>query len=253
MLTGWGNTVAALAAAYILGWRRAALPGGSAWRLWAFLLGLVAMWAALASPIASWDQEHLTGHMIQHLLLMTVAAPLLLVGEPMRVLQQCLQAGASALCWRSLHPMLCWFIGTFTVLVWHIPSIFAFGMRWHGFQHATFLAAGLLFWIPVIRPWPTVAPWPSWSIPLYLFLATLPCDGLSAFLVFCGRNLYPQYCGVQAHCDMAASALEDQQRAGALMWFWVTFAYLVPAVVVTMRLLSAPKARAMALRGSAAG
>jgi putative membrane protein len=190
--------------------------------------------------------------MIQHLLLMTVAAPLLLWGEPMRVFQQGFRPGASAWGrtpaahggppgWRSPNPVLCWFAGTLIVLVWHVPALFAFGMRWHGFQHATFLVAGLLFWLPVIRPWPTVAHGPSWSIPLYLFLATLPCDGLSAFLVFCGRVIYPQYGALHAECSMSVSALEDQQRAGALMWFWVTFAYLVPAVLVTIGLLSGPK------------
>jgi putative membrane protein len=216
----------------------------STWRRWAFLTGVVALWAAVASPIAHLDRGHLTGHMIQHLLLMTVAAPLLLWGEPVRVFQQRFRPGTSGWCWRSPHPALCWFVGTFTVLVWHVPAIFAFGMRWHGFQHATFLVAGLLFWLPVIRPWPTVAHWPSWSIPLYLFLATLPCDALSAFLVFCGRVVYPQYGALHAECSMGISALEDQQRAGALMWFWVTFAYLVPAVWVTIGLLSEPKATA---------
>jgi Cytochrome c oxidase caa3 assembly factor (Caa3_CtaG) len=122
----------------------------------------------------------------------------------------------------------------------------------------------------VIKPWPTVSRWPRWSIPLYLFLATLPCDGLSAFLAFCGRVVYPQYAALHAHCGgspedgpprssgvdepptrafdevrvgahQAAApitALEDQQRAGALMWFWVTFAYLLPAALVTIELLS---------------
>jgi cytochrome c oxidase assembly factor CtaG len=233
------EALATLAVAYIFGWSRAAPRVRSAPRLWAFLLGTVALWAAVASPIARLDRGHLTGHMIQHLLLMTVAAPLLLWGEPVRVFQQCFRAGAPALCWRSPHPALCWFIGTFTVLVWHVPPVFSFGMSSHVFQQATFLVAGLLFWLPVIRPWPTVAHGPAWSIPLYLFLATLPCDVLSVFLVFCGRVVYPEYGALHAECGV--SALEDQQRAGALMWSWVTFAYLVPAVLVTIGLLSDSK------------
>jgi cytochrome c oxidase assembly factor CtaG len=109
-------------------------------------------------------------------------------------------------------------------------------MQWHGVQHATFLAAGVLFWVPVIQPWPTVSRWPRWSIPVYLFLATLPCDALSAFLTFCGRVVYPRYGSMHVHSGV--SPLEDQGRAGALMWFWVTIAYLVPAVLVTIELLS---------------
>jgi putative membrane protein len=220
------------------------LPGFlSPWRLAAFLAGALALWVAAASPLAHWDQGHLTGHMIQHLLIMTVAAPLLLLGEPLYVLGRRRQPSASG-GWRSPHPLLCWFAGTFTVIVWHVPALFELGMSWHGFQHATFFLAGLLFWVPVIRPWPTVARWPLWSIPLYLFLATLPCDGLSAFLAFCGRVIYPHY-AAHAHCDgPALSALDDQQRAGALMWFWVTIAYLLPAALVTIDLLS-PQKRAI--------
>jgi putative membrane protein len=241
MTSLWDIALAALAAAYLFGRRRAALYPSSAARLTAFLTGIVALWAAVASPIAQLDRGHLTAHMVQHLLLMTVAAPLMLWGEPMHVFHQGFRPGASAPRWRSPSPVLCWFVGTFTVLVWHEPAPFMFGMRWHGLQHATFFVAGLLFWLPLVRPWPTVAHWPRWSIPLYLFLATLPCDALSAFLVFCGRVVYPQYGALHAECSTSASALEDQQRAGALMWFWVTFAYLLPAVGVTIGLLAPQK------------
>jgi putative membrane protein len=234
----WDVVLAAVAAAYVSGWYRAAPRPGSDARLAAFLTGVVVAWGAVASPIASMDRGHLTGHMVQHLLLTTLAAPLLLWGEPLRVLHQGFRPQASEPRWRAPNPVVCWFVGTFIVLVWHVPALFTFGMRWHALQHATFLVAGILFWVPVTRPWPTVAHWPSWAIPLYLFLATLPCDGLSAFLVFCGRVVYPQYGALHAQCGMGASALADQQRAGALMWFWVTFAYLLPAVGVTIGLLA---------------
>jgi cytochrome c oxidase assembly factor CtaG len=71
---------------------------------------------------------------------------------------------------------------------------------------------------------------------LYLFLATLPCDVLSAFLVFCNRLVYPNYLSTPQHFNVLPIA--DQERAGALMWVWVTFAYLIPAVAITMQLLS---------------
>jgi putative membrane protein len=102
-------------------------------------------------------------------------------------------------------------------------------------EYATFVVAGLLFWRPVISAL-TVSKSQRWSTPVYLFLATLPCDVLSAFLVFCGRVVYPSY--LSAPRLFALSPLEDQQCAGALMWVAVTFAYLVPAVVITMQLLS---------------
>jgi cytochrome c oxidase assembly factor CtaG len=118
-----------------------------------------------------------------------------------------------------------------------VPGVFEIGMAHHGLQHATFLAAGLLFWLPVLRPWPTEYRGSPWSIPVYLFLATFPCDALSAFLAFCGRVLYPHYGAMHQHAA-SVSALDDQVRAGALMWFWVTVAYLVPAARVTIKLLS---------------
>ena len=229
-------TLLLVAGVYTWTWcasRRAEPSASSARHLLAFFLGLAFLWLGMASPIAHLDQGHLTGHMIQHLLIMTLAAPLLLLGEPFQA--------RSTSPWSAPHPVLCWLAGTGVVLAWHVPVVFAFGMRWHGFQHVTFLVAGLLFWLPVLRPRPTVSHWPRWSIPLYLFLATLPCDGLSAFLAFCGHVVYPQYGAMPAGCTMhlgGLSPLEDQARAGALMWFWVTIAYLVPAALVTIQLLS---------------
>src|SRR4030095_15572638 len=105
----------------------------------------------------------------------------------------------------------------------------------HHVERATFLTAGLLFWWPVIPSWPSVQH-PRWSIVLYLFLATLPCDGLSAFLAFCGRVVYSSY--LNAPRLFSLSPLQDQQCAGALMWTCVTIVYLIPATLLTIRLLS---------------
>jgi cytochrome c oxidase assembly factor CtaG len=77
---------------------------------------------------------------------------------------------------------------------------------------------------------------------MYLFLATLPCDALSAFLTFCDRVVYPQY--LSAHRLFDISPLGDQECAGALMWVWVTLAYLAPAAAVTIQMLS-PQRRAL--------
>ena len=230
------------AAAYLWRWRR---PGVSlpVARLWAFLSGLGTIWLAVGPVLGHLDQGNLTAHMVQHLLLMTVAAPLLLLGEPARVFHR---APSARIHLPAPHPLLCWLAGTGIVLFWHVPSIFELGMRWHLLQQLTFLVTGLLFWIPVIRPWPTVTSWPRWSIPAYLFLATLPCDALSAFLTFCGRVIYRRYCFTGG---LGISALDDQVRAGALMWFWVTIAYLVPAALVTMELLS-PRQRAGGVAGA---
>ena len=220
--------------------------------------GLFSVWAAAGSPLADMDHHLLIAHMAQHLLLMTVAAPLILLGAPavallhgipqrfvLSSLRPFLRYPPVRRAGRMItHPLFCWLASTATVIGWHVPTLFELGMqsqRWHEFEHACFLAAGFLFWLPVVQPWPSLARWPQWSVPLYLFLATLPCDALSAFLTFCNRVVYPHYRSAYRLFDI--SALGDQECAGALMWVWVTFAYLVPAAVVTVQMLS-PRRRA---------
>jgi putative membrane protein len=257
----------AVALVYLRGWHRLrkVLPTLlSGWRPAAFMGGVFSVWAAAASPLATLDHQLLTIHMLQHLLLMTVAAPLILLGAPVSALLQGMPQhfvrsalGPFLRCppVRRLgrivtHPVFCWLVSTAVVVGWHIPALFDLGIRsagWHKVEHASFLVAGILFWWPVIRPWPSLNNWASWHIPLYLFLATLPCDALSAFLAFCNRVVYPHY--LSAHRLFDLSALADQQCAGAFMWIGVTFAYLVPAAAVTIRLLSP---RRLALRVEAA-
>jgi cytochrome c oxidase assembly factor CtaG len=218
------------------------------WQPAAFLGGILVLLAASGSPLAMLDHHYLTAHMAQHLLLMTLAVPLILLGAPVITLLQGLpQSISEKLHQRSVqrwfapvltHPVSCWLACTAVVIGWHIPAVFQVGMRselGHSVEQLSFLAAGILFWWPVIQPWPAVARWPSWSIPVYLFLATLPCDALSAFLCLCNRVIYAHYLPFQV------AALKDQACAGALMWVWVTFAYLSPAAAITFRLLSPEK------------
>jgi putative membrane protein len=192
--------------------------------------GLAVVWITAGSKLAHLDHHLLTAHMVMHLLIMTVAAPLILFGS------------------RSILPRwrpqltLCWLAGTLTVLFWHVPTIFELALRtyvWHGFEHASFFVAGIVFWWPVFQP----APYSRWSVPVYLFLATLPCDALSAFLVFCGHVVYRPYLSVGSG-PFGLSPLDDQALAGALMWVTVTFAYLIPALLLTARLLSSDRTRA---------
>jgi cytochrome c oxidase assembly factor CtaG len=241
---------------YARGWIR--IHGASpdaipAWRFGAFLGGLFALWIALGSPLTSFDDELLTVHMIQHVLLMAVAPPLILLGAPALPLLHGLpqrfvrSALGPALRWQPLqklghtliHPAICWLSAMAALVAWHLPALFELGLRsefWHRVEHASFFATGLLFWWPVVQPWPTVARWPRWRIPLYLFMATLPCDVLSAFLAFCDRVVYPSYLSLPQ--TFFRSPLRDQECAGALMWVCATFVYLIPAVVVTTQLLS---------------
>jgi cytochrome c oxidase assembly factor CtaG len=214
---------------------------------------------AVGSPVAVLDAQLLTAHMIQHLLLMTFAAPLILLGLPVMPLlhglpQQFAQMVVGPLFrWPPVkrlgrmlgRPVFSWLVATTTLVGWHVPAIFTLALQsgaWHAFEQANFLVAGLLFWWPVVQPWPNAPAEPRWSILLYLFLATLPCDILSAFLVFSERVAYPVYLSASRQSDL--SVLTDQQCAGALMWTCVTFVYLVPAAILSTRLLAPRNSRA---------
>ncbi len=240
---------------YLRGWlrpRRLDLDRVQAWRASNFILGLFLIWVAIGSPLSALDHESLTAHMVQHLLLMTFAPPLILLGAPVKtfvyglphrfaqVVGQLFQSTGLHKVWSALtHPAICWLGAASTLVAWHIPAVFVLGLRsqtWHGIEQASFLATGLLFWLPVVEPLPNSLKWPESSILLYLFLATLPCDVLSGFLVFCDRVVYPVF--LSSPQSSGLSALEDQQCAGALMWTCVTVVYLIAAAIVTARLLS---------------
>ena len=235
---------------YLRGWRRSSGESARAipsWRLASFLFGMSLVWMALGSPLAAYDHDLLTVHMIQHLLLMAFAPALIWLGEPLLVFSRGIPRFAKFLReplaqWfgRALsQPALCWIVSALTLIGWHVPALFTLAMHsevWHGVEQSSFLVAGFLFWLPVIQPWPFTSIAPQWSILLYLFLATLPCDFLAGFLVFCDRVVYPVYFGMPRHSGF--SVLADQQCAAALMWAAVTLVYLVPAAILSTRLLS---------------
>jgi cytochrome c oxidase assembly factor CtaG len=241
---------------YTIGWlrlRAAFQDLISAWRLAAFLGGTVSLWIAIGSPVEAFDDVSLTVHMVQHLLLMAIAPPLILLGAPtlplVQGLPRCMARGGVApfLRWGWVkrlghlitNPAICWLAAAVALIGWHIPAVFELALRshgWHEFEHASFLGTGLLFWWPVVQPWPSTARWPRWSIPLYLFCATLPCDALSGFLAFCDRVVYSSY--LSAAQLLTTSPLQDQECAAAMMWASVTIIFLIPAVIVAIQILS---------------
>ncbi len=251
-------TIAMILAAfpYLRGWihlRSVSVHAIPAWRACSFVLGLFLIWLAVGSPLSTFDEELLTIHMLQHLLLMTFAPPLILLGAPVMPFlhglpRQFVQSvvgplfRCSPLQWIGRvisRPVFCWLAAAAALVGWHIPAAFTLGLQsesWHIVEHACFLGSGFLFWWPVVQPWPSVPRWPRWSMLVYLFLAALPCDILSAFLVFCDRVVYTVYLSTPKHFGI--SALADQQCAGALMWTCVTIVYLLAAAILTILLLS---------------
>jgi len=240
---------------YLRGWIYFRLSSADVipiWRAVSYFLGLLLIAIALGSPLAAYDHNLLTFHMIKHLLLMTFAPALILLGEPLRVFWIGMPSSARLSLRHDLrrptlrrfarmvtNPALCWIVSVLTLVIWHIPALFTLGVRsaaWHTVEQAMFLCAGLLFWWPVIQPWPSASTGPRWSMLLYLFLATLPCDILSGFLAFSDRVAYSVY--FSSPRLFGFSVLEDQQCAAAVMWTCITLVYLVPAAIISTRLLA---------------
>jgi cytochrome c oxidase assembly factor CtaG/ferredoxin len=223
------------------------------WRAWAFAGGLASVWVALASPLDALSGFLLSAHMVQHLLLMSVVPPLILLGAPLLPLLRGLPREVARdgvgpfLVWPALrriahaltHPVSCWLIMAITLCAWHVPAAFDLTLRsppWHKFEHACFLAASFFFWWPVVRPFPSRPHWPLWSVPVYLLAADLLNTSVSAILTFADHVLYVEYLKVPRL--FGTTALADQNCAGVIMWVPGSLVFLIPAVLIAMKYLS---------------
>lgn len=254
-------TIAILVVAmvYLRGWRLARVTRPlelPAWRAICFLGGLLVLWLALASPIDALGQFLLLAHMTQHWALMSVVPPLLVLGAPVvpflrglprqfvrEDLAPWMNAGPVRTFARIVgHPAFGWLSMNLAFLGWHVPAAYELALRsngWHDVEHGCFLFTSIAFWWFVIRPWPSHNHWSRWLILPYLISADLVNTGLSAFLAFCGRVVYPTYAAVPRIFDI--SALNDQSAAGAEMWVLGSIPFLVPAAGITLYLISSDR------------
>ena len=240
---------------YLRGWGRIRFTRQQlfpAWRAACFLGGLVSLWLAMASPVDSLDDVLLAAHMTQHLILMSIAPPLLLLGAPavplLRVLPRFIvgpvvrNVTLRSVFHQLTRPMVAWLAMNVTYLVWHTPGAYELALAspgWHQAEHLCFFSTSLLFWFPVIQPRPSAPRGSRWVMLPYLVGADLVNTGFSAFLTFAGRVIYPSYAA--APRVLGISALADQAAAGALMWVIGSICYLIPLAVIAFRLLSPQK------------
>ncbi len=240
---------------YLRGWillRRAGLPFLPTWRAASFLLGLLSLWVALASPLDTFSGFVLTAHMLQHMLLMMVAPPLILMGAPLIPLVRGLPIFAARefagpfLNWRVatrlgsflVRPVVALLLMGGAMFAWHTPRLYELALAssgWHEFEHACFFAASVIFWWPVIQPWPSHTHWPRWAAVPYLLIGDLQNTTLSAILVFSDRAIYSSYTTMPRLFDF--SAQQDQAAAGAIMWVVGSVAFVIPAVVIAVQCL----------------
>jgi cytochrome c oxidase assembly factor CtaG len=243
------------AAIYFRGWRQLTRRNDQRWnvgRLTAFVGGLLAIFLALASPVEPLAALLLQVHMVQHLLLTMVAPPLIWLGAPLLPVLHGLPkpirtewigpllrfAPLRRFATRLVHPVPALALFVAMNLLWHIPANYELALRsdgWHYLQHACFMGAGLIFWYPVIQPYPNRPRWSSWLVLPYLILADVQNTILSALLTFSGKVLYPYYAQVPRIGNI--SPLEDQSAAGVIMWVPGSVAFLAPLFWIGLRLL----------------
>jgi cytochrome c oxidase assembly factor CtaG len=245
----------ALGLVYTRGWfaiRKTRQVQFALWRLGAFLFGLAVIWLAIASPLDGFADALLSAHMVEHLLLMSFAPPLLLLGNPVVPLLRGLPHGVTVYVFGPLvrikalrtfshvlvTPLVAWLAMNLVFLGWHVPTAYDFALeneRWHQFEHLCFLGTSILFWWPIIRPWPTRAKYAGWLLLLYLVMADIVNTALSAFLAFCDRPVYGYYLREPNAFDI--SPLSDQRAGAVVMWVVGSLIFLIPAIVLTVRLL----------------
>ena len=241
---------------YLRGWRalcRTRPYQIESWRVACFLTGMLTVWIAIASPLDTLSGVLLTAHMIQHLLLMAVAPPLIVLGAPMVPMLRGLprffvREGLGPLfTLRTVHAierllasrLVAWLAMNLCFLVWHMPSAYDLALRspdWHEVEHASFLFTSILFWWHIIAPWPTTYKASRWLLLPFLLTADFINTGISAALTFSGRVIYPFYANAPRFFGM--SALSDQVSAGSLMWVMGSVSFLGAAMLLTLDIVS---------------
>lgn len=211
-------------------------------RHWAWAGGLAAVVAALLSPIETYSGALLTIHMVQHLLLQLVAAPLLLLAAPITLLLRSVGPATRGAMLVVLHsrlvrvltfPLLAWFLFAAVNWGWHLSDLYDYALEveWvHYLQHLTLFGVALLFWFPVIGadPGPWRLPYPVRLF--YLFLAMPQNSFLGVAILNAANVMYPHYATLVR--DWGPDPLIDQQAAGTLMWVWGDLTFLLAMFLV---------------------
>ena len=212
----------------------AGLPGREWWRPVLFGAGLATVAAALVSPLDGLALGSLVAHMVQHVLLLVVAAALLVTAAPMPTLLAglprpvrdtaahgwALVSASARSRWWPAWMAAAVVVQTAVMWAWHAPALYGAAVddkAVHAVEHLWFLGAGLLFWGALAAG---VASRRGAGV-VAMFVAALPGTALGAALTLAPRPWYPMY-----------PSLEDQQLAGVVMWGFAGAVYVVAAGVV---------------------
>lgn len=193
----------------------------------AFLLaGWLVVGVALSPPLDAAADEHLTAHMVQHMLLLAVAAPLLVLGEPIRFALDLLSpAGARRLAaglrWRPLslllHPLVALALFSAVVVVTHVPAVYDTTLGsapLHALEHLSYFLAGLVFWAAALGADPTARPLNPVALVGLLTAAMVPMVAVGTALATASGVVYSHYASVNGTAD----AIAEQTPAATAMW-----------------------------------
>jgi putative membrane protein len=186
-----------------------------------FYAGLATMFFALNGWLHDLSDSYLfSAHMVQHLLLALVVAPLLVMGLTAEMLRPVLALrGIGPVARWVTSPVRTFAIFNVVVAAWHLPPLYNFALAHHPVhivQHLMFLAASVLMWWPVLSPVPEL---PRLSYPgqmLYLFLMSIPMAIISVYIAYADGILYPMY--ASAPRVWGITPMNDQLIGGLIMW-----------------------------------
>jgi len=205
-----------------------------------FLLGMVFLVIASVSPVETLSGYLLSMHMVQHLVLTMLVAPLMLVGTPGWMLRPILRIpGALQIGQFLTNPVTTFLLFNMILCIWHVPRYYDMALRdpqVHQLEHVMFLLTALLTWWPVYSPLHEL---PRLSDPLllvYLFLSSLPPTILGALITFSDNVLYSAYLDAPRMWGMSAHF--DQQVGGLIMWIPGALVYFVVLTWIFFRWLN---------------
>jgi cytochrome c oxidase assembly factor CtaG len=251
--------VAISAVLYVLGGRaRAGTPlRRESLRTLSFFTGLAVIVIALDSPIDDYADTLFWMHMVQHVLLLTVAPPLILLGHPWPRMWRALPLRTRTVVGRAIagsgftaplrvlaRPLPAWILFNVTIVAWHIPAAYNATLTSnviHQLEHAMFFFFGMLFWARVVDPGP-LRPRLVWPMRIvYVSSAMVVGWVLAIALVVVQHPLYAHYADL-LHRPGGLTALGDQQIAGGIMWVLGSIAYTVTLLIGVYRWLAADNA-----------
>ncbi len=225
------------------------------WRSISYLSGLAVLWIATMSPIDVLSDQFFYMHMIQHLLLVMIAPPLLLIANPMPIALWGLPSSLRLEIGRGLRPGsrfrqvvrsvttpgLVWLYFVAVLVGWHDPRLYGLALTnelVHDLEHLSFLGTAVLFWWHVIGCAPHIHRRLSQGVRIGYALSVVPANALTGIAIaFASEPIYEHYTTVPRIGEM--TVLQDQMLSGIIMWIPGSMMYIIAALILIAQVLRA--------------